>query len=409
MLLRTNREITGEIAVSDNKPDGRTERYTEIDGVRGIAAILVVFCHLACVFMPGLYSTELANTGFEQIWTNSPLNILTNGNASVQLFFVLSGFFITRKVYLNREKSLVSPVKTYIKLLRVIIPAVILSSVLMASGQMYHLQALDINPGLWFVEQYNDFDVSVIDVVKDVFFRTFISGSEYVGPFWTIHIEFWGSILISVSSYYIFSMGRNRKGLYIIFGIISLCAMEDLLPFFVGAFAYDCIHEPEKDDTWLGKTINFCIKHLCPVLMIAGIYLVCINRSVTGIWTPLRIIPRRVLLCRSIGNALCVMCIHENRLLRLVFSAKPLQLLGRISAYVYAFHWPIILSLGCGMYILLKDMNYNYAVAIISVSVLLTTCLLAFLYTKALPLILNAEQKMAALIKSIPVKNQKKN
>lgn len=396
-----------KLSAGQSLTERQTDRLDYIDGIRGIASILVVFCHLACVFMPGLYFAEKANTTFEQIWIHSPLNIITNGNASVQCFFVLSGFLITRKVYRNREKSLISPIKTYCKLLHIIIPAVIFSATLMATKQMYHLQALNINPVLEFVADYNDFDVSIIDVIKDIFCLTFISGSKYVGPFWTIHNEFWGSILILTTSYYILSVGKNRKGLYIIFGIIVLCAKAQLFPFVVGAFAYDCIHDTENDTTWLGKIINFCIKHLYPVMMIVGLYLVDINWAISGIWAPLSIIPGITLICRSIGCAMCVICIHGSRLLRSIFSAKPLQFLGRISAYIYAFHWPIILSIGCGIYIALKDIPYYYAVVIISVTVIITTCLFSFVYTKVLPKIHNAEYKVIALVKSILVKNRK--
>lgn len=387
--------------------DRQTERLDYIDGIRGIASMLVVFCHLACVFIPGLYFEQMANTRFEQIWINTPLNILTNGNAAVQCFFVLSGFLITRKVYRHREKSLVSPVKTYVKLLHVTIPAIIFAAVLMATGQMYHMQALEINPLLSFVSNYNHFDVSAMDVIKDIFVWTFVSGSKYIGPFWTIRYEFWGSVLTLVTSYSVLSAGKRRRGLLFIFGIIVLCAKAELFPFFVGALAFDCMYDTENDNTRSGKIVAFCMRRLLPVVMAAGLYLLCINMSVSGMWAPLAIIPESTLICRSVGCGLCVMCIHSSGLLRSVFSLKPLQLLGRMSAYIYAFHWPIILSLGCGIYIALKDIPYSCAVFVVSAAVIITTCLFSFGYTKALPHILNAEYRATAWVRSILVKNRK--
>lgn len=64
--------------------DKSISRISWIDGLRGIAALLVVFCHIACVFKYGLYSIKGANTIFEKVWLFTPLNVLTNGNTAVQ-------------------------------------------------------------------------------------------------------------------------------------------------------------------------------------------------------------------------------------------------------------------------------------------------------------------------------------
>ncbi|MBR2696515.1 MAG: hypothetical protein IKE48_03310, partial [Parasporobacterium sp.] len=34
-------------------------------------------------------------------------------------------------------------------------------------------------------------------------------------------------------------------------------------------------------------------------------------------------------------------------------SFRPLSFIGKYSGYIYAFHWPVIISLGCGMFLLL--------------------------------------------------------
>ena len=191
-------------------------RLSYIDGIRGIAAVLVFFHHFACVFLPGLVFYDMANPLFETMWLNSPLNVLTNGNSSVQCFFVLSGFLIARNIYLKGEAALKSPVKTYGKFLRLVAPSVIFSAVLMCLGLMQHLDALKINEGLAYVNDFNNFSPSVLSIVKEIFFGVFISGSRYNSPLWTIRYEFFGSLLVMAISCYLSNLKKTRKTAYII-------------------------------------------------------------------------------------------------------------------------------------------------------------------------------------------------
>ena len=66
--------------------DGKTRRLAELDGLRGLAALSVFFCH-AGMFGP-------------------PWNVLAflgDGSAAVDLFFVLSGFVLARSLLARRQ------------------------------------------------------------------------------------------------------------------------------------------------------------------------------------------------------------------------------------------------------------------------------------------------------------------
>ena len=79
----------------------KTSRVTQLDGLRGIAALVVVFSHLA------LTTSGLANawldrsaklTPMQYGLVYSPLHLLWNGTAAVYVFFVLSGFVLVLPV-----------------------------------------------------------------------------------------------------------------------------------------------------------------------------------------------------------------------------------------------------------------------------------------------------------------------
>jgi peptidoglycan/LPS O-acetylase OafA/YrhL len=69
-----------------------TKRIDEIDSLRGLAALSVVFHHFL-ISLPYIKSTS--DNGLIKLITNTPLHIFWSGNEAVILFFVLSGFVLS--------------------------------------------------------------------------------------------------------------------------------------------------------------------------------------------------------------------------------------------------------------------------------------------------------------------------
>src|ERR1700722_20081735 len=65
----------------------QTGRSEELNGLRGVAALIVVFCHFFSLFPESRWTF---------FWKVSPLSILTSGRGSVVIFFLLSGFALHR-------------------------------------------------------------------------------------------------------------------------------------------------------------------------------------------------------------------------------------------------------------------------------------------------------------------------
>ena len=74
------------------------ERRLHLEFVRGVAALVVVAFHCCIGFFPefmGIVPGQPAGSGL----LGNPLYIFVNGPAAVQLFFVLSGYVLTRSYF----------------------------------------------------------------------------------------------------------------------------------------------------------------------------------------------------------------------------------------------------------------------------------------------------------------------
>jgi len=82
-----------------------SKRIPEFDGLRGVAAIVVVVSHIVAAFMPVLYfgpegGTVLSWQGF---FAMSPFFVMVSGSFAVFVFFVLSGFVIAASADASRR------------------------------------------------------------------------------------------------------------------------------------------------------------------------------------------------------------------------------------------------------------------------------------------------------------------
>jgi len=85
------------------------KKLTYLESLRGLAALAVVFNHLAIAFYPALFFGPSApsHTGraLEAAISGTPLNLLYNGAFSVSIFFVLSGFVLSYGFFRDRSAT----------------------------------------------------------------------------------------------------------------------------------------------------------------------------------------------------------------------------------------------------------------------------------------------------------------
>src|SRR5215472_16570432 len=115
-----------------------------LEAIRGGAALVVVVWHVCVGFFP--YSLN----GW---WQGSPLNLFMNGHSAVQLFFVLSGYVLTRRYFEsgNNRILLRGAVKRWPRLMGPVL-LVVLASYMLFKLDLYQFeQAGAVSGSGWLI------------------------------------------------------------------------------------------------------------------------------------------------------------------------------------------------------------------------------------------------------------------
>lgn len=171
--------------------DARTKdkvRVAFLDGIRGWAALIVVFSHL----MGGVLALE--NPEFVSL---PYFHFLTNGHLSVLIFFVLSGYVLSISQIQSTKGNLpLAVVSRYFRLSIPVLFFAFLAYIFMSLGLFYNVKASIENA--WLGGFYV-FEPSLYNAIKfsiyDVFFN-YDPNITYNSSAWTMPIELVGSMLI---------------------------------------------------------------------------------------------------------------------------------------------------------------------------------------------------------------------
>jgi peptidoglycan/LPS O-acetylase OafA/YrhL len=142
-------------------------RYVALDGMRGIAAAIVVFYHFAIMF-------ALPNRWY--------LRPFVTGEAAVLLFFTLSGFVLSLPYW---NKGTVGPYNTYLmrRFFRIVVPLTFARIVALVGDYFFGRGNLPLSP--WYYLTWQD-PITVRFVVRELVFDT---GPRLNTAFWSLRYE----------------------------------------------------------------------------------------------------------------------------------------------------------------------------------------------------------------------------
>ncbi|MDR0269754.1 acyltransferase [Paenibacillus sp.] len=345
-------------------------KITYLDGLRGLAACVVVVSHFFQVFAPSVFEgkPEIVHFGFESFVARTPLNLLFNGNFSVCVFFVLSGFVLSWRYFQTKDKIHIysSALRRY---LRLAVPATL--SVVFAYGVMLL--------GLGYFDDIRQTTLSSMPdpflassnlpvMIQEALFHTFFHyGSAYNPVLWTMTYELFGSFLIFG---FLLTVGRFRLR-FIAYAILAVLLIDSYyLGFVLGMVLSDLRYSGRN---WLAVIQR---PWITPLLLCVGLYLgsypyVGIENSVYSflVWKSSSF--SFFVFYHTLGAFFTFTALLNSARLQSLFSRKLFSYLGKISFSLYLLHFTIICSLGSYIFYQLHPL-FSYGLSV-TLTVILTT------------------------------------
>jgi peptidoglycan/LPS O-acetylase OafA/YrhL len=345
-----------------------------LEAMRGIAALVVVVWHLCYGFFPNSIGVYRKIAG--QNWEGTPLFVFMNGPAAVALFFVLSGYVLSRHYFeLGDNRILLKgAVKRWPRLMGPVLLVVLASYVLFKLDLYRFEQAGAVSGSPWLIKFGYAYDIKppiqFLDALLQGAFLTFFRGDFYYdSSIWTMYPEFIGSFIAFGFAPILFA--ARKSSLLLTIGLIAMAAVlasyASLVAFPIGVGLAALVPR--------GLAIPRRIAY--PALLMA-LYFLGFSGAHVGIYAAFYY---PILMSHSgdvhvVGAAILIAVIETFPPIRRLFSGRISRFLGQLSFPIYLVHVLIICSVGSAIY--LWAGAFPAALAVFIFSILVSLPLMAF-------------------------------
>lgn len=316
-----------------------TSRFASLDGLRGVAALIVVVHHAMLVspaFADAYYAGQVGPSWIRNALSYSPLHLFWAGAEAVVVFFVLSGFVLAMALRSPRFDWFAYFPSRIVRLYVPVAGAVLLA---------YLILLLPHDGGT--TSAWLDRDMVGVGYPPDAIIRdlTLVGGtSGVISPLWTLRWEVLFSLLLPVGAYALRLVPSWMFGLACL-GLSTIGAWQDVaalqyLPIFGLGMAI--AGEWGRITAWTDRMSARAAALVWPAAMVAAVLLLTSYWSLVPFlgYTAAHAIGQLLILT---GASVLLVAAVQWSPLRALLSWRPVAWLGAVSFSLYLVHEPVLI------------------------------------------------------------------
>jgi peptidoglycan/LPS O-acetylase OafA/YrhL len=263
-LPPANPAMSSSLTVHRRVADLPSARAGSLEGLRGLAALQVIAMHYATAFLPGAATRNpaLYRHGWEAALANTPLYFLLDGFTAVYVFFLISGGVLTLSFRRTPRAVVRLAASRVIRLGWPVAVAAALALLLTAAAPNAHIAAARLIGGNAWLAGDGASPTTLAHFLRDISLNAILLGYRGVSlfapswpwlqdmrlsldaPFWTMHLEFYGSLLVLA----LVAVGACSRKLYValLAGAAVVWLPAPLFLFVIGHLSAGWIRNPPR-------------------------------------------------------------------------------------------------------------------------------------------------------------------
>ena len=211
-------------------------RQLRFDGARGLAALLVVICHTLAALIP----VSVFGMAFGEKQTSfmhyPPMSLMSAGQFAVCLFFVLSGYVLTKAnitTGIDGRNFCAMCLKRPIRLGGIVWATALIGFLLSHFGLFRNAAVAGISGSAWLA-QFWPVPISLMSFLSMLAREPFQNMAAFNPPLWTIALELYGSLLV-FGLLYVFSFIKHAHArVFILVALFAALARTPYCTFIAG-------------------------------------------------------------------------------------------------------------------------------------------------------------------------------
>lgn len=361
---------------------GMKHKTLWLTGLKGIAALIVIFRHYANGFFPALHTGNgndarlfIGNTAVsvEEIINRTPLYLFINGGFAVYIFWILSAYLLSNYYYSNEVSCIDMRKKALKRYLSVLFPIAVTYFVvylMLKLGWFYNTLASPYSGSEWLAGFYS-FPPSLLHLLRSLFVDTFFTANVPYNPvLWTIEIEVKGSFLLALFLYLFGSM-KNRNKIILVMTLVILYTARLQYLCFVFGMVLGIRNERNEDVT--SPLPSPASRRSCLVYIVFAVSLFLggypSDFSPTGVYGVFPVTVKfvdqlwdtRTLIYVMAASGI-VYAISRGKRLQGFFENKLFIYMGNLSTEVYMIHLIVECSISSALFVKLSEYTGSFAV-----------------------------------------------